>query len=388
MSVKKPDGYVGFANLPNQVHRASVKRGFDFTVMVVGESGLGKSTLINSLFQTSLYENRAYTSAADRINQTVAVESQTVNIEEKGVKLRLTVVDTPGFGDAVNNKDSWKEIEKYVLGRFESHLDSESRLNRVNKNEDKRVHVCLYFLPPNSRGLRPVDIAFMKALHQRVNIVPIIAKADTLTRNECQTVKKAIMEDIVKNDIFIYKVPLEEDGDEVDFAENKAIQDAMPFAVIGSTTTMEVNGEKIRGRAYPWGVVSIEDAEHSDFTILRNFLIRTHYVDLTETTDLLYENYRAERLQQMGIDNPLKQAAHYDAKVSRDISDFERKKEAQMESKLKEKEFFLQEKELKMQQELRAKEEAIRKQKEELDNLRRQVEASKLSDDAKKKSRK
>lgn len=29
-------GYVGFANLPNQVHRKSVKKGFQFTLMVVG----------------------------------------------------------------------------------------------------------------------------------------------------------------------------------------------------------------------------------------------------------------------------------------------------------------------------------------------------------------
>ena len=39
----------------SQVHRKSVKKGFEFTLMVVGESGLGKSTLINSLFLTDLY---------------------------------------------------------------------------------------------------------------------------------------------------------------------------------------------------------------------------------------------------------------------------------------------------------------------------------------------
>ncbi|CAG7716017.1 unnamed protein product, partial [Allacma fusca] len=50
--------YVGFANLPNQVHRKSVKKGFEFTLMVVGDSGLGKSTLINSLFLSDLYPDK------------------------------------------------------------------------------------------------------------------------------------------------------------------------------------------------------------------------------------------------------------------------------------------------------------------------------------------
>lgn len=34
---KELDGYVGFANLPNQVYRKAIKKGFDFTLMVVGK---------------------------------------------------------------------------------------------------------------------------------------------------------------------------------------------------------------------------------------------------------------------------------------------------------------------------------------------------------------
>nr|XP_023508660.1 uncharacterized protein C17orf47 isoform X3 [Equus caballus] len=97
--------YVGFATLPNQVHRKSVKKGFDFTLMVAGESGLGKSTLVNSLFLTDLYRDRKLLSAEERIMQTVEITKHAVDIEEKGVRLRLTIVDTPGFGDAVNNTE-------------------------------------------------------------------------------------------------------------------------------------------------------------------------------------------------------------------------------------------------------------------------------------------
>lgn len=42
---------------------------------------------------------------SDKIKQTVKIDASSVEIEERGVKLRLTVVDTPGFGDAINTQD-------------------------------------------------------------------------------------------------------------------------------------------------------------------------------------------------------------------------------------------------------------------------------------------
>ena len=41
----------------------------------------------------------------DVVKRTVKIETSTVEIEERGVKLRLTVVDTPGYGDGMDNKD-------------------------------------------------------------------------------------------------------------------------------------------------------------------------------------------------------------------------------------------------------------------------------------------
>ena len=64
--------YVGFANLPNQLYRKAVKDGFEFTMMVVGESGLGKSTLINSLFLTDIY-GAEYPGPSQRVKKTSKV---------------------------------------------------------------------------------------------------------------------------------------------------------------------------------------------------------------------------------------------------------------------------------------------------------------------------
>ncbi|KAH0509332.1 Septin-2, partial [Microtus ochrogaster] len=266
-------GYVGFANLPNQVHRKSVKKGFEFTLMVVGESGLGKSTLINSLFLTDLYPERIIPGAAEKIERTVQIEASTVEIEERGVKLRLTVVDTPGYGDAINCRDCFKTIISYIDEQFERYLHDESGLNRRHII-DNRVHCCFYFISPFGHGLKPLDVAFMKAIHNKVNIVPVIAKADTLTLKERERLKKRILDEIEEHNIKIYHLPDAESDEDEDFKEQtRLLKASIPFSVVGSNQLIEAKGKKVRGRLYPWGVVEVENPEHNDFLKLRTMLI-------------------------------------------------------------------------------------------------------------------
>ncbi|KAG7221053.1 hypothetical protein INR49_017708 [Caranx melampygus] len=292
--------YVGFATLPNQVHRKSVKKGFDFTLMVAGESGLGKSTLVNSLFLTDLYKDRKLLNAEERITQTVEITKHTVDIEEKGVKLKLTIVDTPGFGDAVNNTECWKSVADYIDQQFEQYFRDESGLNRKNI-QDNRVHCCLYFISPFGHGLRPLDVEFMKALHEKVNIVPVLAKADTLTPSEVKKKKIKIREEIEQYGIKIYQFPdCDSDEDEEFKQQDLELKESIPFAVIGSNTVVEAKGKRVRGRLYPWGIVEVENSVHCDFVKLRNMLVRTHMQDLKDVTrETHYENYRAHCIQSM-----------------------------------------------------------------------------------------
>lgn len=53
----------------------------------------------------------------------------------------------------------------------------------------------------------------MKQLHNKVNIVPVIAKADVLTKKEMQRLKRKVLDEIQENGIRIYTLP-ECDSDE------------------------------------------------------------------------------------------------------------------------------------------------------------------------------
>jgi septin 7 len=57
---------------------------------------------------------------------------------------------------------------------------------------DNRVHCCLYFIAPSGHGLKALDIEFMKKLNDKVNIIPVLAKADTMTPEECSHFKKQV----------------------------------------------------------------------------------------------------------------------------------------------------------------------------------------------------
>lgn len=48
------------------------------------------------------------------------------------------------------------------------------------------------FFPLLVGRLKPLDVEFMKALHGKVNIVPVIAKADTLTLKERERLKRRV----------------------------------------------------------------------------------------------------------------------------------------------------------------------------------------------------
>ncbi|KAK4685583.1 septin 3/9/12, partial [Tremellales sp. Uapishka_1] len=324
--------YVGFDSITRQIEHKLLKRGFQFNVIVVGQTGLGKSTLINTLFASHLVDSKGRTQPEDQGRSTTEIHSQShggllckanvlpsdimVVIVENGVRLRLNIVDTPGYGDLINNEGCWDPIIKYVRAKptsgcheeahptlamqikdqHSSFLRKELTAMRDRYIPDTRIHCCLFFINPTGHTLKPIDLVVLKKLAEVVNVVPVIAKADSLTLEERALFKQRVVAELQHNNIRLYPFDAEENDDE-EIQLNERIRDMVPFAVVGSERNVVIDGKSVRGRKNRWGTINVEDEKHCEFVYLRNFLTRTHLQDLIETTaQIHYETFRSKQL--------------------------------------------------------------------------------------------
>lgn len=286
--------------------RKTLKKGIQFTVMVVGQSGTGRSTFINSLCGQQVVDTSSTIPLPtdDSVERDFNLREETVELEDnEGVKILLSIIDTPGFGDSLDNSLSFNIITDYLKHQYDEILLEESRVRRNPRFKDARVHAVLYFINPTGHGLKELDIQLLKQLSGLANIIPVISKSDSLTREELILNKKLILEDLKFHQIEYYNFPYDLENDDNETIDtNSYLRSLIPFSVIGSNQVFEVDGELIRGRKYPWGFINIEDHELSDFVILRNLLLISHLQDLKDYThEILYERYRTEALSGGGL---------------------------------------------------------------------------------------
>ena len=178
---------IGFSRITEQLRRKVTRKGFRFKLMVVGEPGLGKSTFINTLFSTDIYLNKGQ----PKIEQTLKMQTKRFKLEEKGVELNLTIVDTPGFGAHVDNSQALQPILDYIDDRYKKVLESELSL-QGEVEEDMCLDACLYFIASTGHGLKEMDIQFLKNLNEKVNIIPVIAKSDAFMPEELGLFKQNV----------------------------------------------------------------------------------------------------------------------------------------------------------------------------------------------------
>lgn len=291
-------------SLPDQLVRKTARKGFTFNIMAVGPSDMNKTTLLSALFGKNLEiynpttdgttDNQPLTCRKDSLNPPVSVVPKTFEIEETRVRLRLTVAESKGYGDALCLKDTHIPLVDYIDRQFADYHKRESSYDRRNI-KDKMIHCLFFFISPYGHGLNALDLEFLESVHNRVNIVPIIARAETLTIPERALFKRRVLDDLKRQKINIYKMsnPDLEDPDDLKRLM-KEIQDAMPFAI----STMSLKSDNsLMPRSLDWGEIDPNDLNHSDFPLLKSML-QMQIPDLCEIThEEFYEQFRLRMME-------------------------------------------------------------------------------------------
>ncbi|SGZ39698.1 uncharacterized protein HGUI_01898 [Hanseniaspora guilliermondii] len=271
-------------------------------LMVVGQQGMGKSTFVNTLFQNEILKTgidfkneyfdsgsiiakkRIFQEYSDPLNEdtptTTSIQKTYVMLEEANVNLKLCIIDTPGFGDFSDNSFSWVPICEYIDAQYTDYMFNEEQPYR-DLLVDSRVHCCLYFINATNKGLTALDVISMQEISKRVNLVPVIAKSDGLTRSEIVNFKKDIKETIRVQNIKICDLLLGGDCGDDDYD--------YPFGVVGG---QYYEDRQTFGRKYRHGFVDVMDERVSDFLKLRKFLVEEKTLDLIEKTSMYYEEWR------------------------------------------------------------------------------------------------
>ncbi|RDW23332.1 Septin-domain-containing protein [Yarrowia lipolytica] len=82
---------------------------------------------------------------------------------------------------------------------------------------------------PTGYSLKLLDITVKKKLHKKVNLIPVIAKSETLTNEEIKNFKRKILAYILHQEIDIFAPPQHENIDTEPVTETHEIMSKVPL---------------------------------------------------------------------------------------------------------------------------------------------------------------
>jgi len=232
-----------------------------FNLMVVGGQGTGKTSLLRLLLETADLSPTATADqqvAVDRFlrgsaKHTQSIQTACVEIcESRYERLLFSIIDTPGLdfldGHELKLERQVNGIIKYVDAQYADTMSEESKVIRQSKG-DQHIHLCIYMIDPSSimsiaarrarsslptktrsettisyhqppdlvpdnssiddsddespspLTMSPAEIRVIRRLCQRCNVLPVIARADSLTDEKLLAVKDAVRRSLLEADL-------------------------------------------------------------------------------------------------------------------------------------------------------------------------------------------
>ena len=144
-------------------------------IIVVGKTGVGKSTLINAVFRENLAETGIREPITDHMRK----------ISKKNIP--LTIYDTRGF-------EMGKEVQKQVKDEVVDTINKGLATQDINKT----IHCILYCINTASRFNRQEEIEWIKELscnNQIMQVPIIIVLTQSFSKKEAQALRKMLLDE-------------------------------------------------------------------------------------------------------------------------------------------------------------------------------------------------
>ncbi|RCI07395.1 hypothetical protein L249_1363 [Ophiocordyceps polyrhachis-furcata BCC 54312] len=357
---------VSTINGPRRVRRR--KDPTPFNILIVGTAGAGKTSFLEFLKAAAALPAHKRPSKRPEEDDfrlptlpTGNFVPHHVEAEVDRERIGLTLWDSEGLEKNVVDLQL-REMLAFVESKFEETISEEMKVVRSPGFQDTHIHAVLLMLDParldrniatarklsigsfsdaangSANGLQDlaaldedVDLQVLRALHGKTTVIPVIAKADTITAKHMKVLKRAVwssikaagldpLDALSRNEDRID----EDDYDSMDSSENgddghvryspsgsssgstrlspdrkdgDAAEDEkppLPFSVISP----DLYEPGVVGRRFAWGFADPYNEQHCDFQRLKEAVFSDWRTDLREASrDRWYEAWRTNRLK-------------------------------------------------------------------------------------------
>ncbi|OAA42718.1 septin [Metarhizium rileyi] len=359
-------------NSPRRVRRR--KDPTPFNILVIGTAGAGKTSFLEFLKTALALPPRKRPKRFDDDDFKVPAPASGnfvphfMETEIDNERIGLTLWDSEGIEKNLVDLQL-RELIAFLESKFEETFAEEMKVVRSPGVQDSHIHAVFLVLDPfrldrniaasrngttgykgsggsdsRIRASGPLDddldLQILRSLHRKTTVIPVIAKADTITTKHMNVLKKSVWDSIKKADLDpLEALGLDEEGDDnsnrIDEEEEEGVaadneelkepnssspsspnskrlssqsirrykaqeeskEDEIPFLPL-SIISPDLYEPAVIGRQFPWGFADPYNEQHCDFTRLKEAVFSEWRGELREASrEQWYEGWRTNRLK-------------------------------------------------------------------------------------------
>ncbi|KAF9159320.1 hypothetical protein DFQ26_006635 [Actinomortierella ambigua] len=278
-----------------------------FRLSVVGDSGVGKTSFARQFIETlpeiishdwesidpNTEEYMPTNDLVEKFSSTMMeIPWDNMDADEEVPARNLVFLDTPGYGSVVDAQTNFDLVSRYMTQTFEEKNAKISPFIEVSNGElmrslvtgvgaHKFIDLCFYLIV---HRLKPIDVEYMRVISEKCNVVPVICKVDTQSKQDVFDLKAQVLKTLKDAGVSIYTFRI--DHDRLVAMAEAGEQGGPPFAV--SNVRREVHPED-EGDRVPF------TAAENELPLLRKLVLETQITNIRQFTVKKFINWRKKQ---------------------------------------------------------------------------------------------